>query len=246
MKMKPKAKILLILHLLLGGGLLLYIVSPPLAEALESTNYKFVETSLGGVGLLNTESANYQARAGGAVLGIGNQVGVAYQFNAGHITTPDPALTFTITDSTADFGPFSSAAATTSTTTFEVINYTSYGYIVQVYGTPPQNVSSEIDAMSTTGTSQTGTEQFGINLVANTSPVSFGSNPDNGSFGFGQANNNYDDTNNFRYVSGETLAEAPKTSGKTIYTVSYLINVGALTPGGQYASNQILIVIGTY
>ena len=100
--------------------------------------------------------------------------------------------------------------------------------------------------MATAGPSQVGIEQFGINLVANTSPVSFGSNPDNGQFGFGQANNSYDDANNYRYVSGETIAEAPKTSGKTIYTISYLVNVGALTPGGQYTANQTLIVIGTY
>src|SRR3990167_1709546 len=126
--MKQVTKTVLVLYTIATGVGFLYIVSPTLTEALESTNYKFVETSLGGVGLLNTESANYQARAGGAVLGLGNQVGTAFQFNAGHITTPDPALTFTITDGTADFGAFSSAAATTSTTTFEVINYTSYGY----------------------------------------------------------------------------------------------------------------------
>ena len=244
--MKQLIKIVSVLYVIFGGFVLIYIVSPPFAEALESTNYKFVETSLGGIGLLNTESANYQARAGGAVLGIGNQVGTAFQFNAGHITTNDPALTFVITDGTADFGAFSAATATTATTTFEIINYTSYGYIVQVYGNPPANGSNQIDAMGTTGTSQVGIEQFGINLVANTSPISFGTNPDNGQFGFGQAATNYNTANNFRYVSSETIANAPKTSGKTIYTISYIVNVGALTQGGQYSSNQTLIVIGTY
>ena len=244
--MKQVANFYSALCLTLGGLLLIYIVAPCLAVALESTNYKFIETSLGGVGLLDTQSANYQATGSGAVLGIGNQVGTAFQFNAGHLTTGDPALSFAITDATADFGPFSAAVATTSTTTFEVINYTSYGYIVQVYGNPPRNGSFEIDAMSSTGPSQTGTEQYGINLVANTSPVSLGANPDNGQFGNGAASTNYDTPNNYRYVSGETVANAPEPSGKTIYTISYIINAAALTPGGQYTANQTIIVTGTY
>lgn len=244
--MKHTIKFQIAAYILIVACSLAYNDSLALADPLRSANYEFRETLIGGTGLLDTQSANYQARAGGAVLGLGNQIGTAYQLNAGHITTPDPTLTFTITDATADFGPFSSAAATTSTTTFEVINYTSYGYIVQVYGNPPANGSYEIDAMSSTGPSQVNTEQYGINLVANTSPVSFGANPNNGSFGFGQANDNYDNANNYRYVSGETIAEAPKSSGKTTYTISYIINVNALSHGGKYTANQTLIVIGTY
>ena len=225
---------------------ILYIGVMSSAEALESTNYKFVETSLGGVGLLNTSSTSYQARGGGAVLGLGNTVGTAFQFNGGSITTNDPTLTFAITDAIADFGAFSAAVASTTTATFEVINYTSYGYVVQVYGSPPTYGGNTIDAMTSTSPSQAGTEQFGINLVANTSPVSLGANPDNSSYGFGQAGTNYSTPNNYRFVSGETIASAPKSSGKTVYTISYITNVSSLTQGGQYTSNQTIIVIGTY
>jgi hypothetical protein len=100
--------------------------------------------------------------------------------------------------------------------------------------------------MSTTGPSQAGVEQFGLNLVANTSPVSLGANPNHGQFGVGSAATNYATTNNYRFVSGETIASAPKSSGMTIYTISYIVNVSSLTPGGQYSSNQTVICTGTY
>ena len=108
--------------------------------------------------------------------------------------------------------------------------------------------------MATTAASQAGVEQFGVNLVANTSPVNFGANPDNGQFGFGVIGNgpgspgyaNYSTPNQFRYVSGDTIASAPKSSGQTTYTLSFIANVAGVTPGGKYLSNQLLIVTGTY
>jgi hypothetical protein len=75
--------------------------------------------------------------------------------------------------------------------TFSVLNYTSYGYVVQIFGDPPTNGTHTIVPMSTTGASQISEEQFGINLVANTVPSSIGANPDNGQFGFGSVESNY-------------------------------------------------------
>jgi hypothetical protein len=224
-----------------------YIVSPVFADPLKSNNFQFQETSLGGTGLYDSQSANYQtAGTAGGILGVGNSASSGFQINAGNITTNDPSLSFGITSANANFTDFSPALASTATSTFEVIDYTSYGYIVQVIGTPPTKGSHAITAMSSTGTSQAGTEQFGLNLVANTSPISYGANPDHGQFGFGSAATNYGLANNFRFVSGETIASAPKSSGKTIYTISYLVNVNSLTPGGQYTSSQTLICTGTY
>jgi hypothetical protein len=91
-----------------------------------------------------------------------------------------------------------------------------------------------------------GIEQFGINLVANTLPISFGANPDNGQFGFGSVASGYNTPNNFRYVNGETIASASKDSGITNYTISYIVNVAPLTAGGTYTANQALVVTGTY
>jgi hypothetical protein len=224
-----------------------YIVSPVFADPLRSSNFQFQETSLGGTGLYNSNSANYQT-AGSArgILGVGNSASSGFQINAGNITTNDPALSFAVIDSSIDFGAFSAGTTTTATSTFSVIDYTSYGYVVQIVGTPPANGAHTIPALSSTTTSQSGTEQFGINLVANTSPTSFGANPDHGQFGFGSASANYGTPNNYRYVSGETIASAPKSSGQTIYTISYIVNVNSLTVGGIYSSGQTLICSGTF
>lgn len=215
------------------------------AETSQSTNYKFNESTIGSGGLIQSSSANYQGRDSLGDIGVGNAASSNYQINAGATTTDDPALSVAI-NGTVNFGDFTATSPTTATTTFTVLNYTTYGYIVQIVGGSPSNGAATITAMATTGSSTAGTSQFGINLVANTLPVSVGANPDNGQFGFGTVAGNYGSPNSYRYVSGETIAQATKNSGVTTYTITYLVNVPALTPGGIYTSNQTLIVTGTY
>lgn len=216
------------------------------ASALQSSNYKFNETVLGGIGSTSSQSTNFQARSTGGILGIGDAASAAMQINNGGTTTDEPGLAFGVSSSAVNFGSFSATAATTTTSVFEVANYTSYGYVVQVLGAAPTNGTHTIDAMATTGVSQAGIEQFGINLVANTSPVSLGANPDHHQFGFGSASTNYGTANNYRYVSGETVAVGPKTSGTTTYTISYIVNVSSITPAGQYNSSQAIICTATF
>lgn len=215
-------------------------------QALQSSNYQFNETSLGGIGTAKTQSAGYQALTSGGIIGFGTSNGTLTQIQAGHETTSDPALSFAVASSSINFGSFSATTTTTTTSTFAVLDYTSYGYVVQVLGTAPTNGAHTIAPMTSTGPSTAGAEQFGINLVANTSPSSFGANPDHGQFGFGNAATNYDTSNNYRYVSGETVVTGPKSSGMTVYTMSYIINVSSLTPGGQYTGDQTILCTATF
>lgn len=213
---------------------------------LQSQNYQLSETTVGSGGLEQSSSSNYQVSNSTGDLSIGTSASANYQIQAGSKTTNDPALSFTFNNPNANFNDFSPTTASTATATFSISNYTSYGYIVQIFGNAPTNGTHTIAAMATTGTSQTGIEQFGINLVANTLPVSVGANPNNGQFGFGTIATNYSTSNSYRYVSGETIAQAPKSSGMTTYTISYLVNVASITPGGKYTSNQTMIITGTY
>jgi hypothetical protein len=212
----------------------------------QSTNYHFSESTLGAGGLNEENSANYKAGEFIGDLAVGNSASTNFQIYSGYDTTADPSLSFIVDTGSINFGSFSPTVASTTTSTFRVIDYTSYGYIVQIYGSPPTNGSHTITPMASTNPSMVGTEQFGINLVANISPASFGADPDNGAFGFGQAATNYNTANNFRYVNGETIATGPKSSGETVYTISYIVNVSSITPGGVYTSPQQLICIGTY
>lgn len=216
------------------------------ADTLQSSNYKFDESSIGSGGSIQSSSTNYQSIDAIGSTAIGNSTSANYQIEAGSKTTSEPTLSFAVNNGNANFGSFTPSGASTATATFSVSDYTSYGYVVQLLGNPPSNGAHTLPAMTTTGPSVAGTEQFGVNLVANTSPTSLGANPDHGQFGFGSATANYGTSNQYRYVSGESIVSAPKSSGVTIYTLSYIVNVASLTPGGQYSSAQVLICTGTY
>lgn len=216
------------------------------AETLQSNNYRFEESVVGGGGLGQSDSANYSVTDSVGENAVGEAASGNFQVVAGAKTTADPVLRFSIDSSAVNFGSFSPGTTATATANFSVSNYTSYGYVVQVVGDPPKNGTHTIDAMASTDSSIAGMKQFGINLVANTLPTSLGANPDQGQFGFGVAAPNYGTTNQYRYVSGETIATAPKSSGITQYTISYIINVDSSLPGGQYSSKQTLICTGTF
>lgn len=232
------------------GALLVFSVilmasSTGYVRALQSAHYKLDEGVLGAGGSIQSGSTNFQSRSSLGDLSVGHSESSNYQVESGSTTTKSPNLSFSVNASTS-FGSFSAGSATMATSTFSVMNYTSYGYVVQIIGTTPTNNGHSLTAMSTASSSVPGSEQFGINVVANTLPQVIGANPDNGGFGHGEAAANYSTPNKYRYVSGETIAKAPKSSGVTNYTISYMANVAGLTPGGKYTSDQTLVVTGTY
>ncbi len=221
-------------------------IARDLNSGMDSANYSLIESDLGGGGLLNSSSANYQSALSTGDGAIGNSSSGNFQINAGSQTTQDPRLAVSINNTNAAFGLFGPATTATATSSFSVIDYTSYGYAVQIGGNPPSYQGHTLPGMATTAAPTPGTEQFGINLVANTSPTNFGANPAYGPNGVGSASANYGTPNKFRYVSGETIATAPKSSGETTYTISYIADVSSLTPGGQYTGGQYIICTATY
>jgi hypothetical protein len=216
------------------------------AETLQSPNFQLDESSIGTSNPIGQSSSNYKLNSATGDIGVGNSASANFQINAGSKTSANPVLAFSVNNTVTNFGVFSPAYPSVATTSFSVMDYTSYGYTVQILGNAPSNGNHTIASMPTLGQSQFGTEQFGINLVANTQPTSVGANPDNGAFGYGSVTTNYNVSNKFQFVSGDTIAKADKSSGVTTYTMTYLVNVAGLTPGGKYTSNQTLVVLGTY
>jgi hypothetical protein len=223
------------------------VLQAPNLYAAQSAHYMLNESTVGAGGLNQSSSASYLGQDSIGNLGVGQSASTNFQVQAGSVTPSDPVLSVAV-NGTVNFTTFSAATAATATTTFTVLDYTTYGYVAQIIGNPPSNGATTIAAMGTVSptASVVGTSQFGINLVANTLPTSVGSNLNNGQFGFGSVTANYSTSNVYRYVSGETIAKATKNSGLTTYTITYIVNVPALTPGGVYTSNQTLIVTGTY
>lgn len=223
-----------------------FIVHTALAVDPKSSNYQFDESSIGTGGLYGANSANFQANSSTGDVNVGNSASNNLQVDSGTKTQHDPTLSFSVNAGAINFGQLSPTQTYTASSSFSVSNYTSYGYVVQLTGPTLTTGSHSIAPMDVVATPQLGVEQFGINLVANTAPVSFGANPDNGQFGYGSIMPNYATANKFYYQSGDVIAQAAKSSGVTTYTISYVVNVGPLTAGGTYTTNQTLIVTGTY
>lgn len=232
------------------------IIGTAYADSSSSAHYTLINSEVGGGGIGTSSSPNFQSvlsTADNAVSsGSSDPSSTNYSVAAGSVTPHTPTLSIAILSSNATFNSaFSPTTTSTATAQFSVEDYTSYGYVVQIVGNTPTNGSHSIPAMSNGSggptTPAVGYEQFGINLVANTSP-SVGSNPSYGQFGATTAKPepNYDTANNFLYSSGDSIASSPKSSGQITYTISYVVDVSDLTPGGQYTSNQSIICTGTY
>ena len=234
-----------------------------------SNNYSINESEIGGTGDDNSASTNYSFKPGtddgGSTLGdsfAGNSSSANYQSNAGFTTTNEPSLTFAVTSASVNLGTLSQLSAATGTATFMVKDYTSYGYTVTIVGTGLKSGAHTISPMTTDAASVAGSEQFGLNTVLDHSPANpvLGSaspvQVPSGSFSYGVSGDGatgtfgttrpYTIDGQYRFNSGETIASAPKSSGETDYTATFLANIAPLTPGGTYQTNLTLIATGSY
>ncbi|HEX3082168.1 MAG TPA: hypothetical protein VHQ86_02855 [Candidatus Saccharimonadia bacterium] len=226
-----------------------------------STNYQVIEGEIGGNGQFNSNSLNYNINPnvddGGASLGestVGNGGSTNYQTNSGFNTTAQPGLTMIVNTGAVNFGTVTLATKMTQTATFSVKNYTSYGYVVQIIGSSPTQGSHQLTALTTDTAYNATVEQFGLNSVLNTvtgvgaNPVQNPSGPP--TFGYGVAGdgstNHYVQSDKWRFNSGEIVASAPKSSGETDYTLTFMLNAITTTPGGSYQGNLSLVATGTY
>ncbi len=244
MSWKQKAKFTVV-------SLIVILMVPSLALAAQSasTNYQVNEVFMGSGGALNNCSTNYCAKESIGETGVGNPSSANYQAHAGFNTDRSPYLQFIVNGTSTDVGVLSTGTTATTTATFSVKNYLSSGYSVVTVSNPPQNNSYTMHALSSPTASSAGSEQFGMNLVANTSPATFGANPSqnpSSAFGFGAAASGYNTTNLYKYVPGDVVASSSKSSGETDFTISYIFNIGVLTPGGVYSFNDVLVATATF
>ena len=182
---------------------------------------------------------------------VGNTSSNGYQAFAGFNTTEDPYIEFVVTANTINLGYLTTSATTTAVGQFSVRAWQAGSYIVTTQSDPPTNTGSGAHQLATVtgspaGTSP-GTERFGINLVANTAPTTFGSDPvpTNG-MAVGQAAAGYDTPDVYKYQRGDIVASANSSSSVTDYTVSYVFDISNVTPSGEYVFRHNLVAVGTY
>jgi len=233
-------------------GVLILLAMPAIALAggqSSSTNYQVNEVFFGSGGELNACSTNYCSKQSAGETAVGNTASSNYQAQAGFNTDRTPYIQFSVSNPNINLGTLTSTTTKTATATFSIEAYLSHGYTVINASGPPTNGSYTMAALSTPTASSVGTEQFGINLVANTAPVTFGANPvytPNNTFSFGQVAASYSSPNLYKYVDGDTIAYSTASSSITTFTISYIFNVSNVTPGGTYVLNHVLVATGTY
>lgn len=236
--------------MLLAG--LLWMPVPIAAQSSSSTNYRIDQTTFSTGSEQNLQSGQYKAQATVGDLGVGNTSSLNYQAYAGFNTTDEPYLEFVVTGSNIDLDYLDVGQTKTANGTFYIRAWQASGYVVTTESDPPTNLTfpaQQIDPMVTPAASSAGTEQFGINLVANTAPTTFGAVPQqvpDNTFSFGVAATGYDVADTYKYIKGDIIAQSPKSTSVTIYTLSYILNIDDETTSGQYTFNHILVATGTY
>jgi hypothetical protein len=245
---------------IVGGLVLLLVPATALAAQAHSSNYQVNEVFMGAGGALNDCSSGptgYCAKESIGETAVGDTSSPNYQAHAGFNTDRTPYLQFVVNSNNPNVGTLSTGSTSTATATFLVKNYLSSGYQVVTVSSPPQNNAYTMSAMNPQTSSAIGTEQFGMNLVANTGctgiPGTLGASPvqvPSTAFSFGVPgnglNSDYDAACQFKYHQGDTIASSAKSSGETDYTISYVYNISNLTAGGTYTFNDILVATATF
>jgi len=223
----------------------------PVAAQSTSGSYRVDQYFFGNGGELDASSANYRARQTSGETAVGNSSSTNYQIQAGFNTDRDSSLELTINTTNVNLGTITTSAVATGNASFSVKTYRASGYVVTSSSPGLSNGGHIMSApASPTAPGAAGSvERFGMNLAANTSPTTFGAAPvqvPDSTFSFGTANSNYNTANQYMYVNGDTLASSTKSSGQTDYTISYILNITNVTPGGTYTMNQAIVATSTF
>ena len=218
------------------------------AEVSSSAHYKMTETDFNAGTTLQSCSTQYCAKssAGGAL--NGDTAGASSAAKVGSVIDGDPLLEVLVNSGTSDVGTLTTEHTTTKTMTVQVRTYLSNGYSLQIVGDPPKFGTHTLTTLPTPTASRSGVEQFGINVVANTSPA-IGTNPvqvPSDQTSFGVANDDYKTPNLFKYINGDVVAHSQSQSGRTDYTISMVMNISNGTPAGHYSGDFSAIVVPVY
>ncbi len=210
----------------------------------KSTHYTVTETQIGAGSALKDCSANYCGKISVGDTTVGRASSANYSAQFGSNTSDAPLLEVITVAGNQDMGVLDNTKTGTAVSTIKVRNYLSDGYVLQITGTPPSQGVHHLTALTTPSTSHAGAEQFGINLANNTAP-NIGADPlqvPSGTFSFGTTGCDdmvtecdYGTPDLFKYVDGDIVAHSTKSTGETDYTMSMIINVSNVTPGGRYS-----------
>lgn len=237
------------------GILVVFLFGYPVkifAQTSSSSNYSVEESTFSSGSNINANSASYNSRVSIGNLGVGSADSTNYNARPGYVTPDEEFLELVVQTSSVNLGTLTTSSTGVGSAQFYIRSYINGLYIVQTIGQAPTSEGGAVlDQLSTNATSIQDSEQFGINLVANTVPP-IGSNPvhdPTSSFANGVAATNYNTANSYRYNVGETIARSGSSGpawGLTNYTISYIANISSITEAGTYVMVHDIVVTATY
>jgi hypothetical protein len=213
-----------------------------------SPNYQLSESQFNGGSAYESCSEQYCAKVS---IGDIADNGVAPSSSAGFATIPqdsEPLLEVIVDAGVSTLGVLDTQTTGSKTMTVRIRNYLSGGYTLQITGNPPKYSGHTLKTFNEPTASQAGTEQFGINVVANSVP-NVGADPiqiPSAQTSFGQVTEKYKIANWFKYTSGDVVARSATESGRTDYTVSMIVNISNATPAGQYTGDFSAVVVPVF
>jgi len=142
-----------------------------------------------------------------------------------------------------DFGVLSPDNTATSHTLLVVATNDDYGYTISAAGTTLTSGINIIPPLTSPDVSRKGVSQFGMNLRANSTP-SFGSDP--GDIGLGQPTPSYNQSNSYKFASGDVLASYNQPDNFRVFSVNYIVNVSKSQAAGVYVTTLTYVAVASY
>ena len=213
-----------------------------------SSHYMVTETQFGSGSSEHDCSSNYCAKTSVGDTGVGSTSSTSYTAQLGFNTSDVPLLEVIAIGGSQNMGLLDNTTTGTAISTIKIRNYLSNGYVLQIAGAPPSQGTHSLATLTSPTTSHPGAEQFGINLAANTSP-NIGAAPvqvPSSATSFGTVADDYKTADLFKYIDGDVVASSSTSTGETDYTMSMIINVSNVTPGGHYTGTFSAVAVPVF
>ena len=144
----------------------------------------------------------------------------------------------------SDMGELSSISTLSARSQMAVGTNATGGFAITANGGSMSAGTSVIDNVLAPTESKPGTNQFGINLVANNSPV-VGDDPE-GEWANAIASIDYSVPNKYKFVNGDVIAYSPNVSLMKKFTVSYIVNSNKDLAPGIYSTTINYVASGRF
>lgn len=142
-----------------------------------------------------------------------------------------------------NFGDLTSATTGKASSQFAIASNDDTGYNAYIMGATMTSGVNQIPPVTTQSVSSVGSGQFGINLVANTNPAIGDSQSGPGT---GVVSSNYDDSNLFKFTSGDVVASSSISTDFNRFTLTYIVNVANNQPEGIYTTTMTVLGVANF